>query len=296
MDNEGETGVCHDQCRPVESEILALEVATELLADPELERVCEQATTGDKPDFRSRRHAVEVKRLASPAMQSYLDARKRYIGDRRHFPIEGLEKTWMLTVGVTEAVNSHDRAAPAPAMKHLVKKLTPLLRELDKRRSSDAFADPHIWPRVRELLPHDTQLLAIPTHVPQPFAPGLVLIGDGYWQERAAEIDWDVAEFLQRWLHSEHASNARDSLASEHGRKRCVILIAELDGPAAKVVHTLAEDPDALPTTALSLPPEIDAVIVVSGSHVIDFGVGDGWRRHTYPSTSNREPEPDIRE
>lgn len=294
MDNQGGDDVCHDQCCPDESEILALEVATELLADPELERVCEQATTGDKPDFRSRRHAVEVKRLASPAMQSYLDARKRYIGDRLEFPIEGLEKTWMLTVGVTEAVNSHDRAANAPAVKHLVKKLTPLLLELEERRSSAASADPHIWTRVRELLPHDTQLLAIPTQVPHPFAPGLVLNGDIHWQERTAEIDWDVAEFLQHWLHSEHASNARDSLAAEKGLKRCVILIAELDGPAAKVVHTLAENPDALPATALSLPPEIDAVIVVSGSDIIDFGVADGWRRHTYPLTSSREPQPDI--
>jgi hypothetical protein len=57
--------VCHGACAPNEVETFARDVVAGLLQDYDLVRACEKESSGQKPDFRSPRHAVEVKELAS---------------------------------------------------------------------------------------------------------------------------------------------------------------------------------------------------------------------------------------
>jgi len=43
----------------------------------------------------------------------------------------------------------------------------------------------------------------------------------------------------------------------------------------------LSENPGVLPNTPLALPDGVDALVVIAGNEVLDYGVTDGWRRHT---------------
>ena len=74
--------------------------------------------------------------------------------------------------------------------------------------------------------------------------------------------------------------NARKSLAAEKGI-RVVVLVPNIDGPAAAMLRTLAETSGAAISTALRLPPEIDALVVTAGEEIIHFDPGTGWTRHT---------------
>ena len=72
------------------------------------------------------------------------------------------------------------------------------------------------------------------------FPPGILLIGHGYGHERTTDIETDVVAFLQDWLSSSHADNARQSLAGENG-VRCAVLVASMDGPASAMIRTLGK-------------------------------------------------------
>jgi hypothetical protein len=111
-----------------------------------------------------------------------------------------------------------------------------------------------------------------------PFPPGIFVIGHGYGHARTTDPETDVVAFLQHWITSSHAENARQSLAGESG-VRCVVLVARTDGPASAMIRTLSESPGAVLGTPLRLPNEIDAVVVITNDEVLDYGLAGGWRR-----------------
>jgi hypothetical protein len=92
-----------------------------------------------------------------------------------------------------------------------------------------------------------------------------------------------VVAFLQRWLNSPQADNARQSLAGE-AALRCVALVASMEGPAAAMLRTLEETRGEQLRTGLTLPEEIDAVIDITDAEVLDYGLVDGWRRRAIES------------
>src|SRR6478609_9595294 len=82
---------------------------------------------------------------------------------------------------------------------------------------------------------------------------------------------WSAA-FLQHWLDSPQADNARQSLAGE-AALRCVALVASMEGPAAAMLRTLEETRGEQLRAGLTLPEEIDAVVVITDAEVLDYGL-----------------------
>jgi len=87
-------GCGHPGCGSDDVERHALSAAAAVLVDDELTRVCQQESSGVKPDFRSRRHALEVKQLTSPALKRFFAAHADHLEDP-HRPIEGLSRVWL---------------------------------------------------------------------------------------------------------------------------------------------------------------------------------------------------------
>ncbi|WP_156675749.1 MULTISPECIES: hypothetical protein [unclassified Mycobacterium] len=110
--NPRETGCGHPACKSDEIERQARDAAAAVLGDEDFIRVCEQETPGVKPDFRSSRHALEVKELTSPALQKFFAA---HVAHREypHRPIEGLTQTWLVFADVSDAIES-SMARPGP--------------------------------------------------------------------------------------------------------------------------------------------------------------------------------------
>jgi hypothetical protein len=246
-----------------------------LLEDYDLVRVCERESTGQKPDFRSPRHSVEVKELASPALRSYLVAQQRHIGDIRHYEVESLRETWAVSTDVSLAISSFEPATATPTVSSLIRSLTPLIERLEANGVADARMDPEIWPAIASLIHYDGACSVI---AKGPYPPGILMIGHGYGHARTTDLEADVVAFLQDWITSSHADNARQSLAGENGF-RCVVLVASMDGPASAMIRTLAENPGSMLRTPMRLPDEIDAVVVITDDEVLDYGLADGWRR-----------------
>jgi hypothetical protein len=96
-------------------------------------------------------------------------------------------------------------------------------------------------------------------------------------------LEDDVVAFLQHWIDSPQADNARQSLAGE-AALRCVALVASMEGPAAAMLRTLEETRGEQLRTGLTLPDEIDAVIVITDAEVLDYGLVDGSRRREIES------------
>jgi hypothetical protein len=119
------------------------------------------------------------------------------------------------------------------------------------------------------------------------FPPGILLIGHGYGHERTTDIETDVVAFLQDWLSSSHADNARQSLAGENG-VRCAVLVASMDGPASAMIRTLGESSGTALRTPLRRPDQIDAVVIITDDEILDYGLADGWGRRTIVSLGAR--------
>lgn len=274
--------VCgHPACVSDEVERQVRDAAAIVLEDNELIRVCAQEAAGVKPDFRSPHHALEVKELTSPALLKFFDARARHLNpDDPRIPIDGLTQLWLVFADVSDAIESFDEATGTPNAKSLVKSLTPLLKNMEARGVTNAFADQLcVWPHISTLLGVGAHCSVIPEAVNKGMKPGIYLaVSHGH--SRTTYLEDDVVTFLQRWLDSEHSTNARESLAGET-RKRVVGLSASMDGPAAPMLRTLAESPDVAIPTALRLPPDIDALIVTTGQEVLLFDRITGWHRHT---------------
>ncbi|WP_068019195.1 MULTISPECIES: hypothetical protein [unclassified Mycobacterium] len=116
--------------------------------------------------------------------------------------------------------------------------------------------------------------------------PG-IFFSVAHGHSRTTYLEDDVVKFLQSWLNSGYSMNARKSLANEK-RKRVVVLVASMDGPAAAMLRTLSETTGVPIPTPLRLPPEIDALIVTTGQEVLYFDPDMGWSRHTTASLGIR--------
>jgi hypothetical protein len=140
---------------------------------------------------------------------------------------------------------------------------------LEAKGLDDALLDAEIWPRIAQHIHHDGWCSVIPGGA---FAPGIFFADHGYGQERTTYLEDDVVAFLQHWLDSPQADNARQSLAGE-AALRCVALVASMEGPAAAMLRTLEETRGEQLRTGLTLPDEIDAVIVITDAEVLDYGL-----------------------
>jgi hypothetical protein len=271
--------LCHPECEPGRGEQRVRDIVAALLGDDSLSRVCEKESSRPKPDFRSAHHSVEIKELASPSLRSFLNAQKLHIGDVRLYPVDGPQKTWGVSVDVSLATDSFEQA-PTPKVRRLIDALAPLVAQLEAKGLDDALLDSEIWPRIAQLIHHDGWCSVIPGEA---FAPGIFFAGHGYGQARTTYLEDDVVAFLQHWLDSPQADNARQSLAGE-AALRCVALVASMEGPAAAMLRTLEETRGEQLRTGLTLPEEIDAVVVITDAEVLDYGLVDGWRRRAIES------------
>lgn len=272
----------HEVCKSSEGEEFARSIAAVVLNDSSLLRVCEvEPADENKPDFRSERHAVEVKRLASPSLVSFQTAHDRHVGGTRHFTVPSLHRVWGVIPDVTTAAESFD-PTPTPSLKQMVRKLTPLLERLEARGLTDALQDSWIAGEVASLTGQLSSCSVMP-EAPWP-GPGIVVFGYGHGHSRTTNLESDVVAFLQEWLSSSASENAKQSLANEGERHRVVVLVASPDGPSSGMVRTLSENPDTPLQTPLRLPANIDALIVITPYEVLDYGLTDQWRRERLPS------------
>ncbi|MGC4960048.1 hypothetical protein [Gordonia sp. DT101] len=267
----------HARCARVTfEEALALDVVS-TLTGAKLDRVCEQSPPGAKPDFRSigpgERAAVEVKRLTSGTMQRHNNHRAKYLGDEPFHPAPTLMSTWLVFVDTTEAHATFYGNARSPRLATLLADLT---RELERLEANDA-TEGGLDPKIRALTDSWT-CRAVPN---SPRGPGII-ISESHGGKRSTNIEVDVVEFLNQWLASEHAENLCASLGGEPGL-RVGALVADDYGPSGGMIRTLHEGTDC-PRTALVMPAEIEAVVLIASGHVLDFGVDNGWRRHTLES------------
>lgn len=93
---------------------------------------------------------------------------------------------------------------------------------------------------------------------------------------------YGVTAFLQDWLDSDQATNARQSLAGRAGIQ-VLVLMASPDGPASVLIHTLQAAPAKSPAPHSDLPDDIDVLIVATNTDVLHFTPHDGWSRHDAP-------------
>ena len=113
------SGCGHPGCASDDVEQHARDAAAAVLADDEFTRVCEQETKGVKPDFRSRRHALEVKELTSPGTPAVLRRATDHLEDP-HRPIEGLSQVWLVFADVSAANESFDGKTKTPRADTLI--------------------------------------------------------------------------------------------------------------------------------------------------------------------------------
>jgi hypothetical protein len=273
----------HPACKSDDIERKARDAAAAVLGDEDLIRVCEQETPEAKPDFRSCRHALEIKELTSQSLLKFFDARAKHLGeDDPRLPIEELTQVWMVWADVSDAIESFDGNTKTPRADSLIKSLTPLLKDLEARGVNDAFGDDRSWFHITRLLGSGAHCSVVPDAVAAGMKPGIFLsVAHGH--SRTMYLEDDVVTFLQGWLDSEYSTNARESLAREK-RSRVVALVASIDGPAAAMLRTLSETAGVAIPTPLRLPSEIDALIVTTGQEVLHFDRGAGWSRHTSES------------
>lgn len=277
-------GCGHPTCRSDDIELRVRDAAALVLEDDELTRVCAQEAAGVKPDFRSPRHSLEVKQLTSPALLKFLAGRAKHLSDEDpRIPIEGLTDVWGIWADLSDAIESFDTTTETPHAKSLIASLTPLLKDMEERGVTDAFADQlRVWPHIRELLGAGAHCSVIPDAVAAGMKPGIFLaLSHGH--SRSTYLEDDVVTFLQTWLDSAHSNNARESLAGEKG-KRILGLATTMDGPAARMLRTLSETRDVAIPTPLRLPPEIDALIVTTAHEVLLFDRITGWQRRALSS------------
>lgn len=289
----------HENCeKETLVEAAALAAASQVLNDSELRRVCEVESDGAVPDYRSERHTVEVKKLASEPFERFAAAYRNSAGV---FSISSLTKTWMVSPNTTEASFAiKDRHLETPLINKLAKKLTPLLHELEDRKISSfrelvgieqralfeaSSADPEepapsLASRIVEILGPRPTCDAIDDIKGVPH--GIVL---SHRQEstRVFDLDATVGDVIQAWMEVS-SENMRASMEGERsGQVRCGVVVAPDYGFGLKLIRSLSEDfPDLseVPSGALKLPDELDILIVVAGDQAISFRKSTGaWER-----------------
>lgn len=264
----------HPECVPTAIEILARDVVADLLRDDGLDRVCAKGSREPTPDFASRQHVVEVKELASQSLRAYESAHDRHLGYGRHYPVETLRNVWGVWTDVTPAMSSFDQV-DTPQARKLIRPLTQLLEQLEGEGIADINQHWRARGAAESLIGFGSCCVYPPGG---PYPPGIFMIGHAYGYDRTTDPERDVVALVQKWLDSQHAENLKLSLRSAN-KMRVAVLVASMDGPARALIKTLAGSPETRLLTPLQLADEIDAVVVVSGSEALDYGIVGGWRR-----------------
>ncbi|NHE67814.1 hypothetical protein G9U53_26280 [Rhodococcus sp. D-46] len=264
----------HPDCRPSADEERAVAIVS-ALTGLDFERVCERSTPGPKPDYRTassspKPSAVEVKQLTSAAVRRHRAGRDKHLGAEPFHPAPSLTRTWLVFLDTTDAHATFGADSHTPVLKTLLRKLIAELERLEGNGETDGGRDP----AIRQLT-HSWVCSTVPN---SPLGPGIITT-DSHGTTRTTDLETDVVHFLSEWLNSDLAANLRSSLRTESGR-RIAALIADSDGPAAGMIRTLYEN-DSTPSTPLTLPAEIDAVILIAGTHVLDYDIDIGWQRRT---------------
>ncbi|OZF01347.1 hypothetical protein CH299_12030 [Rhodococcus sp. 14-2686-1-2] len=277
-DSCGEIDDAHPDCRPSPDEELAIAVASALTA-LDFERVCERSTPGPKPDYRTissarERASIEVKQLTSAAVRRHNAQRAQYLGPEPFHAVPSLTRTWLVFIDTSNGHAAFGSDNRTPVLKTLLRDLTTELKRLERDHATQNEVNGGHDPAIRRLT-HSWVCSSIPD---SPFEPG-IFFTDSHGTLRTRDLETDVVRFLSEWLDSGLAANLRLSLRAESGR-RIAVLLADSDGPAEGMIRTLQEGA-AVPVTSLPLPAEIDAVILIAGSHVLHYDGINGWRRHT---------------
>ncbi len=264
----------HRDCVPAAIEVLARQVVADLVGDDELERVCTMGSREPTPDFASRHHVVEVKELASQSLRAYEAAHDRHLGYGQHYPVASLRNVWGVWTDVTPAMAAFGQA-DTPEARKLIRPLTQLLERLEAEGISDINQDWRARGAAVDLIGFGSCCVYPPGG---PYPPGIFMIGYAYGSERTTDPERDVVALVQKWLDSHYADNLKRSLRNID-KVRVAALVASMDGPARALISTLAESPEKRLFTPLQLPDEIDAVVVIAGPEVLDYGIAEGWRR-----------------
>ena len=276
----GVVSCSHKTCAPSENEARAFEIVAWLLNDDELSRVCARGAREPTPDFESSRHAVEVKTLVSQSAMSYENAHSKHLGYGQHHPVTSLQNVWVVMTDITDAMASYERDVETPTVRGLIKSLIPLLEQMEQREVKDFNRD--YWARAAlsyVIGDHGMCYVAPPGG---PYSPGILIDGHGWGWERTTDLEDDVVVPVQKWLESGRADNLKESLRNRRSSDalRIAALVVDGAGPAFGMIRTLAESPDVPIRTPLRLSDDVDAVVLVAGEEVLDFGLaGEVWRR-----------------
>lgn len=273
-----DTPACkHPECEARADERLAVGVVSSLTG-ASFQRVCERATVGPKPDYRSAAEygdpvSVEVKQLTSGTMRRHIADRAKHIGSEPFHPAPSLSSSWFVMIDTTSAHGTFDANGMSPRLDTLLKNLTIELKRLEASGETDGGNDPAI-----RRLTHSWVCAAVPN---SPRGPGII-ISESHGGSRSTDIEIDVVEFVSQWLSSERSEKLRSSLRGERGQ-RIAALVADTSGPAGGMIRTLNETSGA-PRTPLPMPAEIDAIVLIAGNEVLDYGFADGWRSRSLRS------------
>lgn len=272
----GAPGNVHPDCRPSVEEEQAIAV-TAALTGLDFERVCERSTQNPKPDYRtapsaSSPTAVEVKQLTSASVRRHHARRIKHLGPGPFHLVPTLTRTWSVFIDTSAGHATFDSSGQTPALKTLLADLTHELRRLEKHHETEREINAGDDLAIRRLT-HSWVCSSIPD---SPFEPGIFFI-ESHGTVRTTDLETDVVHFLGAWLDSKSAANLRASLAAESGR-RIAVLIADSNGPAEGMIRTLQEDAGT-PVTPLTLPSEIDVVVLIAGNCVLDYDAVNGWQR-----------------
>lgn len=143
----------HRGCRLKPSEVRAQLLASTALDDPDLTRVCDQdeaVAGGAIPDFRSRRHVVEVKELTSQALRRFIDLYESL--PQRYIPNESFRYLWAVSVDVSRAAGAYGGNPKTPEVKTLIATLTQLIEDLESRGITNSLADHENFPKYAKAL------------------------------------------------------------------------------------------------------------------------------------------------
>ncbi|WP_141214735.1 MULTISPECIES: hypothetical protein [unclassified Rhodococcus (in: high G+C Gram-positive bacteria)] len=216
--------------------------------------------------------AVEVKQLTSASVRRHHARRIKHLGHEPFHPVTSLTRTWLVFIDTSHGHATFGSDSQTPALKSLVADLTAELERLERNHQTEREINAGHDLAIRQLT-HSWVCSSVPD---SPFDPGIIFT-DSHGTSRTTDLETDVVHFLGQWLDSDLAANLRASLAAEPWRG-IAVLIADSNGPAEGMIRTLQED-DGTPVTPLTLPSEIDVVILIAGNYILDYDAVNGWQR-----------------
>ncbi|WP_430336184.1 hypothetical protein [Rhodococcus sp. ACT016] len=294
------TACGHKKCEnESDAEKAGLAAASQVLNDSGLQRVCENEADGPVPDYRSARHTVEVKQLASTSYEALRRASSKNSGIH---PVPALTKTWMISTDATASSFAIRHDVKAPFFPKLPKKLGPLLRELEdrgifsyrelvkignrERFKASATGSPEpaleLARRIVAILGDNPTCEAIDSEGSERLPKGIMLTRKESGS-RVPDLNVTVRDVVQNWIESD-SENMRASMSREGNLQiRCGVVVAPGYGYGFKIMRALGVDFPELsdvPTDPLKLPDELDILIIVAADQVISFRKSPGkWER-----------------